>query len=209
MLSLALPTLTWAHKVPAWLKLFILFMVSTILFPVDSIMVLGLALAGATGLTVSLGKVALRRSARMIIPLAGMIALLLTFHVIFDSIWNGLVITCRLLALVMLANFVTMSTPLTAIMQLMEKLLYPLERVGMNARAISLAIGLVVRFTPVLLQRGTALIEAWKVRSTKRAWWQLIAPIGLSAFDDATFVADALRARGGLNRIRHKDNSGT
>ena len=64
-----------------------------------------------------------------------------------------------------------------------------------------MAVGLVIRFTPVLIDRAERLAEAWRLRSTKRANWRLLAPLGLSVMDDAEQIAEAIRARGGI--VKH------
>ena len=57
---------------------------------------------------------------------------------------------------------------------------------------------MVIRFTPVLAQKGAALAMAWRARSRKRAGWRVIMPFMVLALDDADHVAEALRARGGF-----------
>ena len=55
-----------------------------------------------------------------------------------------------------------------------------------------------IRFTPVLAQKGQLLAQSWRARSTKRVGWRMIIPFAVLAIDDAEHVAEALRARGGL-----------
>ncbi len=201
MLSLALARQTWGHRLPAWLKLVALLGLSIALFPVGDPLVLGAALAVVLALTASLGPDALRQTGRFLIPLWPMLALLLAFHLLFADLADGIVIAVRLLTLVMLANIVTMTTALSDMMHLVERVLSPLKSLGVNVRAISVAMGLVIRFTPVLLQRAHVLLDSWRARSHKRARWHIVVPIGLSVFNDAEQVSDALRARGGITQL--------
>lgn len=73
-------------------------------------------------------------------------------------------------------------------------LLAPLRRLRINTAPLGCAIGLVIRFFPVLRSRADGLIETWRARSPRRAGWQLAIPITLLAIDDAEKVAEALRA---------------
>ena len=76
-----------------------------------------------------------------------------------------------------------------------------LARVGVPAtvrRRMALSVALVIRFTPVLMQKGAALAEAWRARSVKRPGWRIVLPFALLAIDDAEQTAEALRARGGV-----------
>ena len=77
----------------------------------------------------------------------------------------------------------------------------PLRRFGLNSRSLEIAIALVIRMTPVLLEKGQAISESWRARSRQKVSWRFIIPFALLALDDADQVADALKARGGLNSM--------
>jgi biotin transport system permease protein len=104
----------------------------------------------------------------------------------------------RLVTAVALANLVTLTTRLDAMMAVVERAARPLERFGLSPRVLAVAIALVIRFTPVLLLRAGQLMEAWRARSPRRPGWRVVVPVTLAALDDAEHVAEALRARGGL-----------
>ena len=82
---------------------------------------------------------------------------------------------------------------------LMLRLLAPLRHLGIRTAPIGFAMALVIRFTPVLFAKAGTLIDAWRARSPRRPGWQVVMPIALLAIDDAEHVAEALRARGGLD----------
>ncbi len=110
----------------------------------------------------------------------------------------GVAVTMRLLTAVALANFVTMTTQLSDMIAVMSWLLTPLRRLGLSTRALELSVALVVRFAPVLAQKGGRLTESWRARSPRRAGWKIVTPLAALAIDDAEYVAEALRARGGM-----------
>lgn len=83
-------------------------------------------------------------------------------------------------------------------MGVVRRLLRPFVRFGLNLRAIELAAAMVIRFTPILADKGAALALAWRARARRRAGWRVIVPFLVVALDDADHVADALRARGGI-----------
>ena len=114
----------------------------------------------------------------------------------------GVVIALRMLNAVALANLVTMTTKLEDMMEVAHRLLSPFARFGLKLRAIELAAAMVIRFTPVLAQKGAALAQAWRARSRRRAGWRVILPFMVLALDDADHVAEALRARGGFELDR-------
>ncbi|MCP5085784.1 MAG: energy-coupling factor transporter transmembrane protein EcfT [Rhodobacteraceae bacterium] len=199
MLTLTLEQQSWAHRVPVGWKLLVLLLATLVLFPVDHILWLGLSLVAAAILYGSLGLTAMRAGVAMLKPIVLFCAIILAFHVLTGRTGLGFVVVLKILVLVGLANFVTMTSRLDDMMAVVMRLLRPLERLGVNTKAIALAFALVIRFTPVLTSKGTALMEAWRARSPKRAGWWVVIPLVLLALDDADHVADALRARGGLN----------
>ncbi len=201
MLSLSLAKKTWLHPVPAYLKILALLVSSTLLFPVDNMVWLIGALVGIMVLNASLGKQAVLQTLHFLKPLAVMVCLLLIFHLVFGDLEEGLRIGIKLLGLVMLANLLTMTTALGDMLAIVEKMIRPLARFGVNPKVVSIAVALVIRFVPVLMQRAESLIDAWRLRSKRKPRWHVIMPIGLSLIDDSEKVADALRIRGAINNF--------
>jgi len=134
---------------------------------------------------------------RMLRPLWMFIAMVLVWHLATDALVDGLNILAKLLAAVALANLVTMTTRLDDMIAAIQPLFVPFRPLGLNPKTLALSIALVIRFVPVLAQKGGQLAEAWRARSAKRPGWRLIVPLALIALDDAEHIAEALRARGG------------
>jgi biotin transport system permease protein len=148
------------------------------------------ALPGRSFLTTGL------RHLRMLAPFILVIAI---WHVWTNEIALGISIILRMLSAVALANLVTMTTKLTDMIDVIRVLTKPLARFGLRADVLELAIAMVIRLTPVLVDKGTRLTEAWRARSYRRAGWRIILPFTIIALDDADQVAEALRARGGFD----------
>ncbi len=198
MLALSLQNSGWAGKLPAGAKLLALMGATVLLYPVQSPQILAGALLAVGGLYGSLGRTAMASGLAMLKPLV-MICLVITlYHIAIGAFDRGLVFVLKLLAMVGIANFVTMTTRLSDMMEVILRLLRPLQRLGVNTSIIALAFTLVIRFTPVLILKARALTEAWRARSKARAGWRIIIPLVLLALDDADNVAEALRARGGV-----------
>ena len=198
MIALTSPVETPYHRLPAGLKLAALCLFTFAIFLAE-----GLALhLGALALVAALYLVGGLRFARAGVA---MLRVLVPFLVII-ALWHGLTgafaegakLALRLLAAVGLANLVTMTTRLDDMIGVLRWLTAPLRRLGVRTGALELAIALVVRFTPVLAEKGGLLAEAWRARSPRRPGWRIVAPFALLAIDDADHVAEALRARGGV-----------
>ena len=131
-------------------------------------------------------------------PIVVFAAIILLFHVLTSDFTAGLSIIFRMLTLVALANLVTMTTKLNEMISVVEFCLIPMAKLGINTRVFGVATAMVIRFTPVLINKASALRESWRARSAKRAGWRIVMPLFLTAVDDADRVAEALKARGGV-----------
>ena len=110
----------------------------------------------------------------------------------------GLAIVLRLMTAVALANLVTMTTRLSDMIAVLERLARPLARLGLSPRLLALAIALVIRFIPVMLRpAGADHARPGAPARPRRPRWRVLVPATLAALDDADHVAEALRARGG------------
>lgn len=69
-----------------------------------------------------------------------------------------------MVTLIALANLVTMTTALSAMVELVRTMTAPLRRLGLPTHLLETAIPLVIRFTPVLIARAEGLAEAWRAR---------------------------------------------
>ncbi|MYM57411.1 energy-coupling factor transporter transmembrane component T [Thalassovita mangrovi] len=197
MISLTSEYRTPYHALPAAAKLLALCLFTFAVFYLDSVGV-ALAVTGAVALAYGIGGGRFaRQGLRMMRPVFWMALIILAYHLAIGEWAGGLVIVLRLIAAVGLANLVTMTTRLDDMLAVVER---GLARIGVSERArrrLALSVALVIRFTPVLAQKGARLIEAWRARSVKRPGWRLLLPLALLAVDDADRVAEALKARSG------------
>jgi biotin transport system permease protein len=197
MLTLTSPVEIWAHRLRAGPKLAALAVATTGLFLLDTPRTLGLA-ALAVGLLYSSGGAAFARTGLVRLrPLWPFVVIVALWHLWTRDAEGGIVVLLRMLAAVALANFVTMTTRLSDMLAVFQWLAQPLGPIGLPPRRLALAMALVVRFIPVMLDRMTRIGESWAARSPRRPRWRLLVPATLAALDDAEQVAEALRARGG------------
>lgn len=199
MISLYLPERTWLHGVPAGGKLLALALISLVAAPLDSLPVMAALLVVVLALYASLGKVALRQIA-LLRPLWPLFLILLAFHWWNGDLLAGLVVLTRILAMVLLANAVTMTTRMDAMMDAVEPLLAPLRLFGGSPRAVALAVAMMIRFVPLLFALWEALNDSWRARTGKRGGWRLLAPFCIQTLRLSHHTAEALAARGGAPR---------
>ena len=199
MISLTSPVKTRAHRWPAGLKLGLLCAATVVLFARQDAAFHAAALAGTIGLYLMGGWRFARAGLAAVWRLWPFVVVVGFWHLLTGTPLEGLVIVLRLSTAVALANLVTMTTSLSQMIAVVMALAAPLRPLGLNTRALALGIALVVRFTPALAAKGTQLSQAWSARSPRRPSWRIVMPFTVLALDDAENVAEALRARGGLN----------
>lgn len=198
MISLTSPVETPAHRWPAGAKLALLCAATIVLFAVEGAVAHGLFFLAMLALYALPGAIFRSLGLRRLWVLWPFVGLIAVWHL---AIWEpvaGAVICLRMVTAVGLANLVTMTTRLEDMMRVVRWLAAPLVKVGIRPERIAMAMGLVVRFTPVLGAKGALLHQAWRARSAKRVGWRIVLPLAVLAIDDAEHVAEALRARGGL-----------
>lgn len=197
MLTLTSPVETPLHRWPAGVKLAALCGLTLVLFQIaDPLILLAVATALAAlhfALDPALAKAALRQ----LRPLWPFLLLLALWHGVTGDVAQGATIALRLIAAVAAANLVTMTTRLSDMMAVLDRLTAPLARIGLPARRLSLAVALTIRFIPVLAERIESIRSAWRARAARPPGWRILVPAALAALDEADHVAESLRARGG------------
>lgn len=193
MLTLTFSPKTYAHQIPASAKMAAFAGLTLLLFALAHPWVLGLPVAG---MILACGPEFARQSLRALAPLAPLIVILALWH-----LWlrdpTGLTIIVRMIIGVAAANFVSMTSTLTDLTRVIERLARPLGPL-ISPKTLALCFGLTIRFLPTLLIRAGQIAESWRARSPRRPGWRVLLPSTLGALDDATHTAEALRARGGV-----------
>lgn len=202
MISAYLARPTWLHRLPAGAKLVALAAISIALSPVQDWRVLAGAVAATALIYALMGSEALARL-RLLRPLVPVLVGIAALQW-FAADWQGGVsVAARLVLMVMLAELVTMTTTMAAMMDAIAPAMRPLRHFGLDPQALTLAVALVIRFVPVLLETWQRRAEAWRARTGKRPGLRLVAPFVADALRLADHVADALTARGFASAPAH------
>jgi len=198
MLTLTSPVETPLHRLPAGMKLAASLAVAMVVFNVDDPKWLSAMVLATACIYAFLGLAFFRAGISALTFMLPFIVVVGIWHAVTGDIAGGGIIVLRLLISVSVANLVTMTTALLAMIALIERVARPLRLIGVPPRAVGLAVALAVRFVPVFRLRVETLLSAWRARSHRRPRPIIVVPVLLCLFDDAERVADALRARGGL-----------
>ena len=101
-----------------------------------------------------------------------------------------------LVGLVIAATIVTATTPMDALLDAFVRYARPLRRLGANPDRIGLAMALMVRAVPALLDLARETREAAKARGLERNPRALLIPLTLRTVARARTTGEALSARG-------------
>ena len=194
--SLYLPGNTWLHRKPAGLKLAVLALTSSSLMWVHSPLFLLVACALVCFLVRGAGA-SLRQVWQQLRPLVWLLLVLGGLSVWSQGLLQALEMVLRLLTLVLAALVVTMTTPLTQMMQVVVWLLWPLQRLGwVDADRVALGVGLTLRLIPELGVQWQDIREAQLARGLTPSPMTMGVPMLLRTLKRADEIAEAIDARG-------------
>ncbi|GAB47902.1 energy-coupling factor transporter transmembrane component T family protein [Mobilicoccus pelagius] len=186
---------SFLHRARPGVKLFGLLVVTTAVVVVPS----ATALAVVAGLLVAI-TLAAGLGMRTVVDLAKpmrWVVLLLTPVQVWTSGWEqAVVVVGGLVVAVVAAGLVTVTTRVADMMDAIVAFLRPLERVGVDADRVGLAMALTIRSIPVVARTLTECGEARRARGLERSPRALLVPFVVRTVRHAERMGDALVARG-------------
>ncbi len=185
---------TFVHRLPAGLKLFIVFFVSIGLFYFASLSLAIVSLIVVWCLFVLAGfpffkpVLELKKISWLLVALF----IVQYFSVNFES---AALIVIRLSSLLLLATLVTLTTPFSRMMACFEKLFSFMRVFGVNPAKISLGLSLTLRFIAVFSDISQEVREAQKARGLEKSVFAVIMPVLIRSLKVQADVAAAIEAR--------------
>ena len=190
-----MPGNTWLHRAPAGLKLAVLALSSSALMWEPSPLLLLVACA-LVCLSVRCSGASLRQVWQQLRPLVWMLLVLGGLSVWSQGALQALEMVLRLFTLVLAALVVSMTTPLTQLMQVVVWLLGPLQRLGwVDAEKVALGFGLTLRLIPELGVQWQDIREAQLARGLTPSPLTMGVPMLLRTLRRADEIAEAIDAR--------------
>lgn len=189
------PGTSWAHRLPAGVKVLGLVVVTIAALLVSSPWVaLGLLAAALLALLSTGARLrVLARPLRFVAIAAVVLGAIMWWQ---QGPGPATVTVSRLLTLVLLAWTVSLTTRVSDMLRTLQRALRPLRRVGVNPEAVGMTIALAVRSVPLLM----ATVEtAQQARRARGRGWSITAlgvPVVVRSARVADELGDALIARG-------------
>jgi biotin transport system permease protein len=172
LVVLTLPVLAWAQPLP-----------SVCALVVALLLLLSAGLRPRTAWTLPLGFWVVAAS------LAG-------YQLIVGRPELAVVVVANLITAVYASRILTMTTPGPILIDALVAGLRPLRRVGVNPELVGLAIAVMMRSVPVLLDSFAQVRQAAQARGRERNLFALVTPVVIRAVGHAQATGAALAARG-------------
>lgn len=190
------PGASLLHRSPPSLKLGALLGLSLAVFVTDGVPVLAAMLGLLAGLAL-LARVGVLRLARALALPAAVLAAFSVVNWMLVGPGHALVVMLRLATLLLAASLVTATTPASAVLEMLERALLPLERAGLlHAQKVAFTLSLAVTLVPVLLAQVQAAREAQVARGASGDVRALMVPLLVRVLKAAQELSDAAEARG-------------
>ncbi len=196
MRSLHVEGAGWLYRLSPRIKLAGLALFSIALFLTRDPLLLFVAVM-MTGLVLWQAHLGFRETVARLRPVLLTIAIIAVFSFLLISALDATIALLRLTALTLLATAITASVSISQFMDEIAFALRPLERLGLaKAADVGLAVGLVVRFVPEVINRYETLRDAHRARGMKVRLHTILVPLIIMTLKDADAIADAIDARG-------------
>lgn len=132
-----------------------------------------------------------------------------------EGIYRAFFMGFRLILLIIGSSLLTLTTKPIELTDGLEKLMWPLSKIGVPAHEIAMMMSIALRFIPTLLQETDKIMKAQQARGADfesgniiqraKALIPILVPLFISAFHIASDLAMAMEARcyrGGKGRTR-------
>lgn len=93
------------------------------------------------------------------------------------------------------SRILTLTTPIPVLIDGIQKVLWPLRKIGVNVNAISLTVSLIIRSVPYLFSSFKMVRDAARARGMERSLWAQVLPVVIGAVAYAQRTAEAIVAR--------------
>ena len=196
MLTLYRPGTGWVYRTPAGPKALVLLLVVLVL----SLLPSGYAAAIGCGVVVLVGYLVtglgLRELARQVIAVRWVVVITLGAQLIFLQTEPAVANTSRVLATLLIAALLVLTTRIGDLLDAVERALRPLARLGVDPARVALVLAVAITTVPVLVRLAAGVREAQKVRGAGAGLTSFVIPFLVVSLKHADDLGEALTARG-------------
>lgn len=195
LFSLYVPGDTLLHRLGVGWK-YLLLLALTVPALLVAQPVVSIAALLASMLLLASCRAGLRYSWGLPAALVLLVAVLAAYQVLAGRPDLAVVVGINLVAAVYASRILTLTTPGPVLIDALVDALRPLERVGVKADLVGLAVAIMIRSVPMLLDSFDQVRQAARARGQERNLFLLVAPVVVRAVGQAQATGAALAARG-------------
>ena len=195
MIGLYHPGSSPLHRAPAVVKLLALLIGTTALVVVRSPAAVGVAAAVVLAFA-SVARIPAHLAWQQIRPLRWFVLVLAPLQWWSGGARAAVVVVGTLLVSVLGAAVVTLTTRVSAMLDVIERAAGPLRRFGVDPERGALVLALTIRAVPVLASTAGEVVEARRARGLQRSPRALLVPLVVRTLRHADRLGEALVARG-------------
>jgi biotin transport system permease protein len=185
---------TWLHDVSAGVKLLSLALLGTGLFMTEQLDVLAWVTGVSLCVYASLGR-AVQRTQKLLLGVLMVSVLVASFHMYLQHAALAGVTVMRLVSTTLMGMALTLTTRHSDLLHVFERVLSPLNFLGLNTESIALQIALMLRFTEHFFVLWRRLDDAHRLRTGRSGSFKILSSLTLQMLMTARRVADALHVR--------------
>ncbi len=194
------PGTGWLHRMPAGPKLALFAVVAVVVAALPPVWATVPAAVGVPGCLYALAGMGLGEGLRALgcqaWGLRGMIAITAAGQLIFLGPEQAAANTARVAAAVLVAGLVPLTTPVSAMLDALERGLRPLRLVGVDPARVALLWMVTLTTIPVLARHAAEVRDAQRARGLRPSPVRGTLPFLVVALRHADDLGDALTARG-------------
>lgn len=195
MIGLYQPGTSVLHRMPAGWKLLAMLLAIVGIVLLGAPWQLGVAALAVAG-GFALARIPARVAWAQLWPMRWFLLFIAVFQVLFTG-WERALMTCgTLLLTVAIAALITLTTRVTEMLDVCQRLLGPLRRFGVDPDRAGLVLALTIRCIPLMVEIVGAVSQARKARGAGFSLRALVVPSVVRALRRADAIGDALTARG-------------
>jgi biotin transport system permease protein len=196
VLTLYRPGTGWVYRAPAGVKALVLLLIVLLM----SLLPSSYAAAIVSGVVVLLGYLVtgmgLRELVRQIVAVRWVIVITLVAQLIFLQTEPAVANTSRVLATLLIATLLVLTTRIGDLLDAVERALQPFARLGADPARVALILAIAITTVPVLIRAAAGVREAQKVRGAGASLTSFVIPFLVVSLKHADDLGEALTARG-------------
>ena len=195
ILGLYQPGTSPVHRAPAGAKLLLMVCLGVASVFLERVwQVAAVLLVVLAGYPVA--RIPFRTALAQIRPLLWVVAFAAVLHVVLDGWQRAFVVVGIVVALVLLAGLVTLTTRTDAMVDALVSLLRPFRRLGVDAERVGLMVALGIRCVPVVVALAEEVRDAQRARGLTASPRAFAVPLVVRSLRHADALGEALQARG-------------